>query len=289
MAVKLQTIRDIRNFITSELSGIYPARETNSIAMIILSHVLDSAARSQLLGKDDERVEGRKVDRIVRYCRYLKKGKPVQYVIGQTEFYGYRILVRPGVLIPRPETEELVDMIVRDNRDFTGKIIDIGTGSGAIAVTLSLNLTAALITATDISFSALRIASENARINKVRIEFIKSDIRNPGRELPGRFDIIVSNPPYVRKSEKLLMNRNVLDFEPHKALFVPDNDPLKFYRHILNFAEGSLKPGGKIYFEINEAMASGMQELCEAFSYSKIKVLKDINGKDRFLYCEKNR
>lgn len=289
MAVKLQTIRDIRNFITSELSGLYPARETESITMIVLSHVLSPATKSQLLSKDDIMVEAGHVDRIVRFCRDLKKGKPVQYVIGETEFYGCRIMVRPGVLIPRPETEELTDVIIRDNKDFSGEIIDIGTGSGAIAIALSLNLPAASVTATDISVRALRIASENARINKARINFIKSDIRNPGQELPGRFDIIVSNAPYVRNSEKLHMNRNVLGYEPHRALFVPDNDPLRFYRHILNFAEGSLKPGGKIYFEINEAMAAAMKELSRAFNYTNIKILKDINGKDRFLYCEKNR
>jgi release factor glutamine methyltransferase len=289
MAVKLQTIRDIRNFIASELAGLYSPREIESIAMIVLIHVFKDKTRAQLLSNDEVETGSRKIDIIFRYCRDLKKGKPVQYVTGETEFYGCRLKVRPGVLIPRPETEELVDMVIRENKNLEGKIIDIGTGTGAIAINLALNLPAARVTATDISVRTLRIASENAMINHAHVTFVKADILKSGTKMSGSFDIIVSNPPYVRNSEKLLMNRNVLDFEPHGALFVSDNDPLKFYRAIFNFAEEALSPGGKIYCEINEAMGMQIRKLSELFNYRDIRVLKDINGKDRFLHCEKSR
>ncbi|MDP4221849.1 MAG: peptide chain release factor N(5)-glutamine methyltransferase [Bacteroidota bacterium] len=288
MAIKLQTIRDIRNFITSELASLYPPRETESIAMIILTHVFKDKTRAQLLSNDEVETGSRKTDAIIRYCRDLKKGKPVQYVTGETEFYGCRLKVSPGVLIPRPETEELVDLVIKENNNFQGKIIDIGTGTGAIAINLALNLPAARVTATDNSVRALRIAAENAVINHAHVTFVKADILKSDTKMSESFDLIVSNPPYVRYSEMLLMNRNVLDFEPHRALFVSDNDPLKFYRAIFNFAEEALSPGGKIYYEINEAMGMQIRKLSELFNYRDIRILKDINGKDRFLHCGKS-
>ena len=191
-------------------------------------------------------------------------------------------------LIPRPETEELVDLIVKENPVFTGKILDIGTGSGCIAIALAVNLPLSKITGTDVSEKALAIAAENAIINNVKIRFLKDDIRDtgvPGTENTG---IIVSNPPYVLNSEKQRMHINVLNFEPDEALFVPDDDPLRFFRAILNRADTILSRGGRVYFEINETLGKSMLELLESYNYSGLKIFKDINGKDRMMKGTKN-
>jgi release factor glutamine methyltransferase len=191
--------------------------------------------------------------------------------------------VTPAVLIPRPETEELVDLIIKENGGFSGRIIDFGTGSGCIAIALASHFKEASVTATDISEDALEIARHNAHLNGVSVDLLRSDIFKPSNELPLKADIIVSNPPYVRKSEKKLMHRNVLDFEPHQALFVSDDDPLAFYRAILVISRNLLTEGGKTYFEINEAMGEKMKELFDDFSYSGTEIIKDLNGKDRFI------
>jgi release factor glutamine methyltransferase len=186
-------------------------------------------------------------------------------------------------LIPRPETEELVDLTIRENRGFTGTILDAGTGSGCIAIALAVNLPGTKVTGIDINEGAIKISKENAILNKAYVLFFVNDIFNPDAGSIHDIEIIVSNPPYIRESEKKNIARNVLDYEPHTALFVPDSDPLVYYRAILNMAETVLVPGGKVYFEINEAMGEPMIQLLEGSGYSSVKIVKDINGKVRII------
>jgi release factor glutamine methyltransferase len=288
MAVKLQTIKDIRNYISGELTGSYSERESAGISNIIISKVFEMNMISSLL-KENEMLAGRKqTETVTRYCRKLKTGEPVQYVIGETLFYDCIIRVNTGVLIPRPETEELVDLILKEYKGFTGSIIDIGTGSGCIAVALAVNLPSSKIIGIDKSRRAIKTAVKNAELNNSAVSFLKADLFNIDAYQIQNADIIVSNPPYVRISEKQFMRRNVLDFEPHRALFVPDNNPLKFYRAILNLAGNILNPGGSVWFEINEAMGKSVQDLLESYNYSGVKIIKDINGKDRFAKGKKD-
>ncbi len=286
MAVNLQTIKDIRNYLSVELAEIYSAREISGIMNIILSSVLNTD-RLHLLREREKPLLPCQSKMVVHICRHLKNGKPIQYIIGKTLFYGCPIKVNESVLIPRQETEELVDLIIKENPGFTGNILDIGTGSGCIAIALAVNLPLSGITATDISEEALTTAAENALLNNVKISFIKDDIKSASR-LPENAGIIVSNPPYVTYSEKEKMHINILNFEPHEALFVPDDDPLKYYVAILTGADHILDRGGRIYFEINEAFGKSMLELLESYKYSGVRIIKDINGKDRIIKGTKN-
>lgn len=220
----------------------------------------------------------------------LKNHEPLQYILGETEFYGLPFLVNKNVLIPRPETEELVDWIVKDfqktlsaeRKNEFFKILDIGTGSGCIAVSLAKNLPQAQVFGLDFSKEALEMASKNAALNSVEVEFIHADILEI-EILPQQFDIIVSNPPYVRELEKSELQFNVLDHEPASALFVPDQDALLFYRKIGVFALKNLVPGGKLYFEINEYLETETHDLIAGFGYKEIVLQKDIYGKSRML------
>lgn len=281
MAVKLQTFKDIRNYLSEELSELYPDGELRSIIRIVISKVFKIDNISLLLIENEAIPEKGKIETVIRFCRELKTGKPLQYVVGETIFYDCTIKVNPGVLIPRPETEEMVDLIMKGNSGFIGNILDIGTGSGCIAVALAVNFPLSQVTGIDISGQAILTAKKNAENNNVVVAFIKADLFKINPSEIQNTDIIVSNPPYIRNSEKKLMKQNVLGFEPHKALFVPDNDPLKFYRAILNLARHILNPGGVVYFEINEAMGKPMHDLLESYGYQEIRIIKDINGKDR--------
>jgi len=287
MAVNLQTIKDIRNYIAGELSELYDEGELRSITNIIISSVFEMSSMSYLLKVEEEKAGRERIRTVMRFCRELKTGKPLQYVLGDTKFYDCIIKVNRGVLIPRQETEELVDLIIKENSGFKGNLLDIGTGSGCIAVALSVNFPLSHITGIDISGSAILNAKKNAEINNATVLFLKADLFKIDPSEIKRVDIIVSNPPYVRNSERQHMKKNVLGFEPHKALFVPDNDPLIFYRAILNLARYILNPGGAVYFEINEAMGYPMHDLLVSFEYQKIKITKDINGKDRIMKGEK--
>ena len=282
MALNLQTIKDIRNYITGELKDIYPEMEIQSLSNIVIGWVIGEKKIS-MLSDPDKSVTAADTGRITGICNDLKNGKPVQYITGETLFYNCILKVNPAVLIPRPETEELVDLIISENRGFAGEITDIGTGSGCIAIALAVNFPHSTITGIDISVKALRTASENASLNNVNVNFIRADILNCDLANVGKQDIIVSNPPYVRDSEKSMMQRNVIGFEPHEALFVPDDDPLVYYRAILEAGKTLLDRGGKIYFEINEVMGSLICDLIESYHYVGIKIIKDINGKDRII------
>jgi release factor glutamine methyltransferase len=287
MGVNIQTIKDIRVYLSGELNSLYPEEEISSIAGIIIRTVTGLSRLHQIYDQGQAITEGQ-AEKIIEYSAELLTGKPLQYVIGETIFYDCKIKVNSSTLIPRPETEELADLIIKENRNFKGTILDIGTGSGCIAIALSKNISGAEVMGTDISEEALNTANENASLNMVRVKFVENDILNPGSLLKFKAGIIVSNPPYVKESERTLMKQNVLDFEPHTALFVPDDDPLLFYRAIKKSASGILIPGGSIYLEINEALGKEMLSLFQSQGYSEVKLIRDINGKDRILKATKN-
>jgi len=287
MGLKIQTIKDIRIYLASELAASLHEPELTSVINIVIREVF-GISNIHAFMMNEYPVSKEHLDRIINICKELKEGRPIQYVLGETFFYDCRIKLKGVELIPRPETEELVDILIKENQDFKGNILDIGTGSGCIAIALAANLKNARVTGIDISTKALDSAHENALLNNVKVSFLPGDILSSDFILPGETGIIVSNPPYVRHSEKALMSRNVLDFEPHSALFVPDSDPLLFYRAILNFATKALIPGGIIYFEINEALGKEMKELFETFGYSDISLKRDLNSKDRIIKGRKN-
>jgi release factor glutamine methyltransferase len=287
MGVKIQTIKDIRFFLLKELSGVYPEPEIRVLSDIIIKTVTGRTKLHQLYD-NGYKVEKRDVERIIAITEELKSGRPVQYIIGETIFYNCTFKVNNFTLIPRPETEELVDLIIRENKGYEGNIIDLGSGSGCIAIALAANLTSAVVTGIEISDDAIRIARENAVLNKVKVSFKKDDIFTLDYVKIGNAGIIVSNPPYVRNSEKQMMDKNVLDFEPPLALFVTDTDPLIYYKAILEIAEYILLPGGRLYFEINEAMGKEMKQLVKSFDYSEVEIIKDIHEKERIIKGRKN-
>lgn len=270
-------------FIRKELKGIFPKAEIESLTALILEKVKGYSRTRLLLSREEELSEDERLE-IEKIVSRLKKHEPIQYILGQTEFYALPFYTLPGVLIPRPETEELVQWIIRENRLSSPQILDIGTGSGCIPVALKKNIAQARVTACDLSPLCLQTARRNAELNAVQISFIEFNILNnhPAYDFPP-LDVVVSNPPYVRESEKLLMEKNVLEYEPELALFVPDNDPLIFYNRIADFSLTYLKPGGLLYMEINEAMGKKMVEMLQGKGYVNIDLRKDINGRDRMI------
>jgi release factor glutamine methyltransferase len=287
MTVKIQTIKDIRLFLAGELKGIYSEHEISAMTIIIIK-TLFRFSKLHALAFPESPVTKKQVSEVTRICTELKTGKPIQYIIGETGFYNCTFRVNSETLIPRPETEELVDLIIKENKDFRGSILDAGTGSGCIAIALAINLPEAVVSGFDISEGALEIAKENARLNKTKVIFFKADIFDTEFNKFSNTDILVSNPPYIRDSEKKYMDRNVINFEPRNALFVPDSDPLKYYRALIEMAGKILVPDGKIYFEINEALGKEIANLLNVPGYSQINVLKDINGRDRIIKGVKN-
>jgi release factor glutamine methyltransferase len=287
MGVKIQTIKDIRIFLAGELKGIYMEPEIRALSDILIKTATGITRLHQLYDNGSE-VSAKAAKMIFGFAEELKTGKPIQYILGETVFYNCHIKVNGSTLIPRPETEELVDLIIRENQGFEGSVIDFGSGSGCIAIALAANLPKSLVTGVEISDEAILIALKNALLNKVNASFIKGDIFNFDSKTVGKAEIIVSNPPYVRNSEKLLMNKNVLDFEPPQALFVSDSDPLVFYDAIIKIAEEILLPDGRLYFEINEMMGNSLTALLKSFGYSNIEIVKDLNDKERIIKCRKN-
>ncbi|MDR2886948.1 MAG: peptide chain release factor N(5)-glutamine methyltransferase [Bacteroidales bacterium] len=270
-----------------ELGGMYARRELRAMFFIIIKATLPGY-RLYMLYDMNTSVPEPAVSAILEIVGELKRGRPVQYIIGETEFYNCRITLSPATLIPRPETEELANIIVRENTGYNGQIVDVGTGSGCIAIAMAKNLPGASVFGTDFSAGAIDVAKYNAEINNVEVEFIHEDIFIPSAILSLRPGIIISNPPYIRDSEKASMHRNVLDYEPASALFVNDSAPLVFYDAILEIAAAIQQPEGKIYFEINEAMGNEMESLLRKYDYAGIRLIKDINGKDRFVKGTKN-
>jgi release factor glutamine methyltransferase len=282
MGGNIQTIKDIRFYLFDELNEIYDEPEVKALTNIIIKTVLSLTKLHQLYFSEKE-VSKTEAARIIEICKELKRGKPLQYILGETDFYDCKIRVTPATLIPRPETEELVQLVLNENKEYSGNIIDFGTGSGCIAIALAANLPGSIITGIDISEDSLIIARENAILNNVNVTFLHGDILSFDSLTSYKAGIIVSNPPYVRNSEKILMNKNVIDFEPHNALFVEDSDPLIFYKGILTIAKKILEPPGRIYFEINEALGNDMAELMASFGFLKICLVSDLNGKERII------
>ena len=246
-------------------------------AEYIISHVL-GCKRFDLYVRFEEIVSLENREKIKKMVIERAKSKPLQYVIGETEFYGHRFFVNESVLIPRPETEYLVEKIITEI-DSYNTILDIGSGSGAIAITLKKELPYLSITAVDISASALKIATENAELNQVEIEFIESDIFS---KLNTKFDIIVSNPPYIPQKEYEALDKEILEYEPKLALLAED-DGLYFYRRILSEAKLYLNVNGKIYFEIGYNQSDRIKKIAENNGFTEIETLKDLNGFDRIM------
>lgn len=274
-ALKLKFIDSLR--------GLYPLQEINAFFYLLTQEYL-SLSRLDLALSPSKKLAPESVLKFDRAINCLLKQEPIQYIIGQTSFYGLPIKVNKHVLIPRPETEELVEWVLSEilkaPKDKLN-ILDIGTGSGCIAIALANALPNANVKAIDISKEALKIARENARINEVSVTFLQHDILEL-QQLPDQYDIIVSNPPYVRKLEKSQMSANVVDNEPGLALWVEDDDPLIFYNKIASLASSSLFPNGKLLFEINEAFGQATAEVVEKANFST-QLRKDIFGKDRML------
>lgn len=284
MKVASNKVSDIKSFIRKRLHGLYPEEEITSF-IYLLFEAYCGLTKTELLAGKREYINESELLLVYDAVKELEQQKPIQYITGKTFFYGMEFMVSPAVLIPRPETEELVALILKDNQNRTGlKILDIGTGSGCLAVCLKKFLPDAAVTAVDISKQALKIARENAVNNGVDINFLLFDILEERRwhELTD-YDIIVSNPPYVLESEKALMKPNVLDYEPATALFVPDAAPLLYYEAIFGLAARQNKTT-IIYTEINESKAVELLQMAHHYGIAECFTVKDINNKDRFFF-----
>ncbi len=272
-----------KNLISHSLSPLYSKEEIESITKLIFEKVL-GLTRLQVYLNQHEIISAANLAQIKEILNRLSHFEPIQYILGETEFYGLKFIVNQAVLIPRPETEELVEWIVNDFKNLSPKILDIGTGSGCIPISLLKNLPEALAEAWDISSEALDVAKLNASLNQVDIGFCYADVLNSVfPENQKLYDIIVSNPPYVTQSEQSQMLKNVTDYEPDMALFIRDSDPLVFYRLIADIACSRLKTDGNLYFEINERFGNEVVELLKSKGFSNVVLKKDINGKDRMV------
>ena len=261
---------------------MYPAEEVRSLTHRIIEYVSGLPIHRQLLF-EDKKLSPDKRQRMTEIVRRLVASEPLQYVLGEALFCGLSFVVNPSVLIPRPETEQLTMQILRQAMTPKARILDIGTGSGCMAVVLAKNLPQADVTAIDISPDALTVAAYNAERNHVIIRFRQADIRTVSPESFPAFDVIVSNPPYVRESEKADMKPHVLDWEPHGALFVSDDDPLAFSRCIAGFALRKLTPSGTLFLEINEALGTKTVAMLHTEGFHTVELMRDLWGKDRFI------
>ena len=277
-------IKDYKSIFIKELLPFYDEMECDSFFYLILENKhqlrrIDLALHVNLVFSQEELAVWKEI------TKKLKAEIPIQYILGTTSFYGLEFFVSPSVLIPRPETEELVDWILNDekNKNYTSKsIVDIGSGSGCIAISLAKNLANATVYALDVSEEALQVAAKNAAFNNVEIKFLTEDILS-ATALPQKFDIIISNPPYVRELEKHEIKNNVLNNEPHLALFVADEDALIFYRKIANLAQTYLEPNGNLYFEVNQYLGQETYQLLKEIGFTNIELRKDIYGNDRMI------
>ncbi len=284
MKVPSNLVRDIRNYYCEQLCSIYDKNESNTLILILFEYYFN-INRIKMSLEPELRLSESEMLKLHFAVKDLLKNKPIQYIIGETEFCDLKFKVNENVLIPRPETSELVRLIANRHQPSTiSNILDIGTGSGCIAISLAKMIPQSNVYALDISEKALDVAKENAINNNVNITFIQDDILTKTQTLTQtKFDIIVSNPPYVRELEKVDMHNNILQWEPHNALFVSDEDPLIFYRSILEFSKKHLKENGEIWFEINEYLGKEMKALCEEVGLSNIEIYKDFRDKERFL------
>ncbi|UZR93312.1 peptide chain release factor N(5)-glutamine methyltransferase [Chondrinema litorale] len=283
-----KSAESIFRFIKENLVSVYPEQEARQIAYILLEDAFDITKLDILKNKSlpdfDE-------EKLVEYLRRLALQEPIQHIVGKTEFLGFEVQVSKDVLIPRPETEELTQKVIdalHAEESNNANILDIGTGSGCIAIAIKKYVSESNVFAMDVSERALEVARNNAKTLKANVEFIQADIlKNIEEKLPF-FDIIVSNPPYVTQLEKEKMRENVLNFDPHLALFVENENYLLFYKAIINFATSHLKQYGRLFFEINEQFGKEMTLLLKQNNFVEVELLKDFRGKDRFCVGVKN-
>jgi release factor glutamine methyltransferase len=282
---ELMKIKQYRTHFIQELSSIYDLGEAESFFYLILEEK-QQLKRIDLALNPDLIFSNQEIQLWNSILEQLQKEIPIQYLLGKTSFYGLEFEVNPAVLIPRPETEELVEWIIQSQksevRSQNVKILDIGTGSGCIAISLAKNIVNAEVFAIDVSKKALATAKKNGEINQVKVTFLEKNILETD-DLEQQFDIIVSNPPYVRELEKQEIKKNVLDNEPHLALFVADNDALIFYRKIAELAQKNLSPNGQLFFEINQYLGKEMLILLEKMNFKNIELRQDIYENDRMI------
>ncbi|MDR2139788.1 MAG: peptide chain release factor N(5)-glutamine methyltransferase [Tannerella sp.] len=269
-------------YIRDSLQTLYPPEEIRSLTRRVIEYVCGLPLHEQMLRKDTQLscAEKRRIREVVQR---LEQSEPIQYIMGEVSFGGLSFEVNPSVLIPRPETEEWVEYLLQTETASGLRVLDIGTGSGCLAITLAKRLAGAKVTAIDISTEALATAERNALRNRVSVTFRQADmLAEPASAFP-TFDLIVSNPPYVRHSEKAAMARNVLDYEPHQALFVPDGDPLLFHRRIAALARERLAENGALYVEINAACGELTTGMLREKGFHPVTLMRDMSGKDRFV------
>jgi len=282
----MKTIKDVFDVFKQRLGGVYNANETEALTLLVVNEISD-LSKGQIKAFPEKEITVEQAESLNTILTRLQTGEPVQYILGHTEFYGLPFKVNPSVLIPRPETEELVEWVltsVGSHQLAVSNILDIGTGSGCIAISLKKNLPNASVSAIDISTGALETAKQNADLNKVKMDFIEDDILNSKLDLEhSKFNIIISNPPYVTLHDKTQMHTNVTDFEPHSALFVPKDDPLIFYKAIADFALSNLTAGGLLFLEINESLGNETVGLLQAKGFRDIELRKDMSGRDRMI------
>lgn len=282
-------LREIKNIFHKELDSLYPKEEVDSFFFMLIADQLE-LERFVLAMKPNLVISKEEETPLFEALSKLKLQEPIQHIIGQAHFMEMDFVVNQNVLIPRPETEELVRWIIEEiqgekykvKSSNTLNILDIGTGSGCIAISLAKNLLQAKVVALDVSAGALKVAQENAVINEVEVTFLKEDILEL-ESLNTEFDLVVSNPPYVRELEKKQMHKNVLEHEPDLALFVSDENPLLFYKQITDFATKNLKKGGVLFFEINQYLGKETEQLLRDHNFSEIELRKDMFGNDRML------
>ena len=282
------TLQNFRIFFNSELSTIYPKTEIDSFFFLLIEVKLNLQRIDTVL-KPDFLIDESILSELKNIVKRLQKEEPIQYILGETEFYSLPFLVDENTLIPRPETEELVEWVINEiqeirskNQDNKLNILDVGTGTGCIPISLAKNLNNVSISAIDVSLEALKKAKQNAILNKVDITFLEIDILK-AKELPKKYDFIISNPPYVRELEKIEINNNVLQNEPHLALFVDDENPLIFYKKIADLAKQYLTKNGLLFFEINQYLGKETLEMLQQKGFKNIELKKDFSGNDRMI------
>lgn len=291
MRIASNKLSDLIAFYKSELKDIYEPGEIMTLVNICFGHYLNFTP-ADILMRQNENVNQSDIIKIYDCCLALKKNIPVQYVLGETIFYHLKFKVTPDVLIPRPETEELVELIIKDSKHADGNllVLDIGTGSGCIAISLKKNVPESDVFAVDVSKKALEVAQLNAQRNNAPVIFNEVNILDKNAELLlDKYDIIVSNPPYIAKNEAGDMHKRVKDHEPHLALFVENDDPLLFYTRIIFLCKQHLNPGGKLYFELNPLYAAKVKATADASKlFSSSEIIKDLSGNERFFKAIKH-
>jgi release factor glutamine methyltransferase len=283
MQIPSNKVKDVVRFFKEQLKSIYEPSEI-SILIALCFEKFTHIKRAEIVLKENETISESQLLKFNFAIKDLKKNVPIQYVLGETQFFNLPFLVTPDVLIPRPETEELVSLIINDNKLKSPALLDIGTGSGCIPIAIKKSISSAQVVALDVSEKALEVAKKNAAMNQAELQFVLDDILNPKTDIINqKFDIVVSNPPYIGLNEKDTIEKNVLDYEPHLALFVNDVNPLLFYDVIADLALKILLPQGRIYFEINEKYGEDCLLLLNQKGFKNVTLLKDLSNKNRIL------